>query len=355
MKIDLDNLDLVAKIDRSDMIGAVNHFPDAFERRTDEMVGELRGGRSGIRSLVLMGMGGSASAGDVVLDWLRDELKIPALVHREPGLPGFVNHGTLFVGISYSGNTSETLNAFRAANSRRAHVIGVGTGGKLSDLCSQLRAPFLEVEPALAPRAALGQLIVAAASVLENLGLVRSAVREMSEVSGELTGLRRQFRVQTPLKRNPAKRLAFNLLDHFIVLYSLQRMSSVARRFKNQLAENSKELAKYDILPEACHNGIEAWRGSTRSMLPVIIRDRDESAFEHSMVEAFKSTISSVAKARPMDVRLPGRGRLTRLLSPIFFLDYVSVYLAILKKIDPTPTELIEEYKSRLASRRGRQ
>src|SRR5881398_3462532 len=232
MKIDLDNLDLVAKIDRSDMIGAVNHFPDAFKRRTDEMVGELRRGRSGIRSLVLMGMGGSASAGDVVLDWLRDELKIPALVHREPGLPGFVNHGTLFVEISYSGNTSETLNAFRAANSRRALVIGVGTGGKLSDLCSQLRAPFLEVEPALAPRAALGQLIVAAASVLENLGLVRSAVREMSEVSGELTGLRRQFRVQTPLKRNPAKRLATDLLYHFIVLYSLQRMSSVARRLR---------------------------------------------------------------------------------------------------------------------------
>ena len=149
MKIDLDNLDLVAKIDRSDMIGAVNHFPDAFKRRTDEMVGELRGGRSGIRSLVLMGMGGSASAGDVVLDWLRDELKIPALVHREPGLPGFVNHGTLFVGISYSGNTSETLKAFRAANSRRAHVIGVGTGGKLSDLCSQLGAPFLEVNQPL--------------------------------------------------------------------------------------------------------------------------------------------------------------------------------------------------------------
>ncbi len=331
MKIDLDNLDLVAKIDRSDMIGAVNHFPDAFKRRTDEMAGELRGGRSGIRSLVLMGMGGSASAGDVVLDWLRDELKIPALVHREPGLPGFVNHGTLFVGISYSGNTSETLN-----------------------LCSQLGAPFLEVELALAPRAALGQLIVAAASVLENLGLVRSAVREMSEVGAELTGLSRQFRVQTPLEKNPAKRLATNLLDHFIVLYSLQRMSSVARRFKNQLAENSKELAKYDILPEACHNGMEAWRGSTRSMLPVILRDGDESAFERSIVEAFKSTISSVAKAHPMDVRLPGRGRLARLLSPIFFLDYVSVYLAILKRIDPTPTELIEEYKSRLASRRGR-
>src|SRR5207247_10766698 len=145
------------------------------------------------------------------------------------------------------------------------------------------------------------------------------------------TGLRRQFRVQTPLKRNPAKRLATDLRYHVVVLYSLQRISSGARRFKNQLAENSKELAKYDILPEACHNGIEAWRGSTRSMLPVIIRDRDESAFERSIVEAFKSTISSVAKARPMDVRLPGRGRLTTLLSPIFYLDYVSIYLSMLK------------------------
>src|SRR5207247_5435974 len=129
MKIDLDNLDLVAKIDRSDMIGAVNHFPDAFKRRTDEMVGELRRGRSGIRSLVLMGMGGSASAGDVVLDWLRDELKIPALVHREPGLPGFVNHGTLFGGIGYSGNTEGRLKGCGGGKSGREQVMGVGRGG----------------------------------------------------------------------------------------------------------------------------------------------------------------------------------------------------------------------------------
>ncbi len=57
MKIDLDNLDLVARIDRSDMIGAVERFPDAFVGRVDETVGEVKGGRVGIRSLVLMGMG----------------------------------------------------------------------------------------------------------------------------------------------------------------------------------------------------------------------------------------------------------------------------------------------------------
>src|SRR5204863_656607 len=163
--------------------------------------------------------------------------------------------------------------------------------------------------------------------------LVRSTKRERSMAAQELVRIRRRCRVETPLADNPAKSLAEKLVGHLLVIYSLQRMSSVARRFKNQLAENSKELAKYDILPEACHIGIEAWRGSTRSMLPVIIRDGDESAFERSIVEAFTSTISSVAKARPVDVRLPGRGRLTRLLSPIFFLDYVSVYLAILKKI----------------------
>jgi glucose/mannose-6-phosphate isomerase len=347
MKIDLDNLDLMSRIDRSNMVGAVDRFPDAFKRRTNDLVGELKERRPAIRSLVLMGMGGSASAGDVVLDWLRGELKVPALVHREPGLPGFVNSRTMFVAISYSGNTSETLAAFRAARKRRAHIIGVGTGGKLRDMCSQFDAPFVEVESALAPRAALSQLIVAATCVLENFGVVASTFREMSETGRELAGLRSRFRVQTPLERNPAKRLATKLLDHFIVLYSLQRMSSVARRFKNQLAENSKEVAKYDALPEACHNEIEAWHGSTSRMLPILIRDEGESTFEHSIVEAFRSTISSVARPGPIDVRLSGRGRLSTLLSPIFFLDYVSVYLAMLKKVDPTPTELIAEYKRR--------
>jgi glucose/mannose-6-phosphate isomerase len=295
-----------------------------------------------------MGMGGSASAADVVLDWLRAALPIPALVHREPGLPSFVNSRTLFIALSYSGETSETLAAFREAKKRRSSLVGIGHGGSLASFCSDFKAPYIQVEASLAPRAALGQLIVAAAVALEKADLIRSTSREMSKAARELVRIRRRCRIETPLEDNPAKGLALRLLGHFPVLYALQRMSSVARRFKNQLAENSKLLAKYDLLPEGGHNEVEAWHEGD-NLLPVIIRDAQETAVERSILRAFRTTISSASRCHPLEVSVAARGNLSKLLSPILLLDYVSVYLAMLRRIDPTPNTLINEYKKRMS------
>src|SRR5256886_16049674 len=264
MPVDLDDLKLLSKIDRSNMIGAIDRFPDVFLRSRDEVGVSLTKTKSSFQSLVLMGMGGSASAADVVLDWLKRSLSIPSVVHREPGLPGFVSSRTLFIALSYSGETAETLAAFREAKSRGSTLVGIGHGGSLASLCHRFNAPFVEVEASLAPRAALGQLIVAAAIALENAKLIRSTTRETSKAAQELVRLRRRCRIENPLKDNPAKSLDVRMLGQLPVVYSLQRMSSVARRFKNQLAENSKLLAKYDLLPEAGHNEGEAWRERDR-------------------------------------------------------------------------------------------
>ena len=349
MPVDLDNVRQLSKIDRSDMIGAVDRFPDPFLRPRDESEVPLREAKSKFQSLVLMGMGGSASAADVVLDWLRAALSIPAFVHREPGLPSFVNSRTLFIALSYSGETSETLAAFREAKKRGSSLVGIGHGGSLAAICSSFRAPYFRVETSLAPRAALSQLIVAAAVTLEEANLIRSTRREMSDVAQTLVRLRRRYRVDTPLKDNPAKSLALELLGHLPVLYALQRMSSVARRFKNQLAENSKLLAKYDLLPEAGHNEVEAWHEKD-NLLPVFIRHTGESRLERSIIRAFRATISYASRSHPLEIRVAASGNLSTLVSPILLLDYVSVYLAMLRRIDPTPNVLINEYKKKMNS-----
>jgi len=348
MPVDLDDVKQLSKIDQSNMMAAVDRFPDIFLGPRNEPQVSLKEVRSSFKSVVLMGMGGSASAADVVLDWLRAALPIPALVHREPELPSFVNSRTLFIALSYSGETSETLAAFREAKKRGSSLVGIGHGGSLASFCSNFQAPYIRVDASLAPRAALGQLIVAAAVALEKADLIRSTSRERSKAARELVRIRRRCRVETPIEDNPAKGLALKLLGHLPVLYALQRMSSVARRFKNQLAENSKLLAKYDLLPEGGHNEVEAWH-ERDNLLPVIIRDAQETAVERSILRAFRTTISSASRAHPLEVRVAARGNLSKLLSPILLLDYVSVYLAMLRRIDPTPNTLINEYKKRMS------
>src|SRR5436853_4892306 len=211
MHVDLDDLKLLAKIDPSNMVGAVDRFNDGFLRSRDEWDIVLKT-RSSIQSVVLMGMGGSASAADVVLDWLKTALPVPALVHREPGLPAFVDARTLFIAMSYSGETSETLAAFQAAKNRGSSLVGIGHGGSLASFCYRFKAPFIRVEASLAPRAALGQLIVSAAIALENANLIRSTTREISKAAQELVRIRRRCRIETPVADNPAKSLAVKLL-----------------------------------------------------------------------------------------------------------------------------------------------
>src|SRR5207245_7066620 len=109
---------------------------------------------------------------------------------------------------------------------------------------------------------------------------------------------------------------------------------------------SSKSLENCELLREAGQNAVQAWR-EREPMLPVIIRDGQATSFERSIVRAFRGTISSASRSHPLDVRVASRGSLSRLLSPIFFLDYVSVYLAMLRRVDPTPTDLINEYKKR--------
>ena len=135
MPVDLDDLKLLSKIDRSNMMSAVDRFSDIFLRSRDEAEVSVTKTKGSFQSLVLMGMGGSASAADVVLDWLKGSLPIPALVHREPGLPAFVNSRTLFIALSYSGETSETLAAFREAKNRGSSLVGIRHGGSLASFC----------------------------------------------------------------------------------------------------------------------------------------------------------------------------------------------------------------------------
>ncbi len=345
----LDNRKTIERCDPKDMLGAVERFPEYMISQLQDY--SRRGTRfphSELGSLVFMGMGGSASAGDLILDWLGNRISVPAIVQRDTVLPRFVGSGTLFVALSYSGDTSETLTAFREARRRGSSLVAIGTGGKLRKLSEGWNVPFLEVGSAPAPRAALGQMVVASAATLNNCGLVNDQKSEIELAAQELRQLSRKIQRQVDLDGNPAKRLALSLKSRLPTVFAFRRMASVARRFKNQLAENSKVFAKYSLLPEAAHNEIEAWHNQRFPLVPVFVRDHSESDLERDMLQRFRSTITTAGQIAPEQVRLKAQTRLGSLLSPILYLDFVSVYLAILRGIDPAGTPWIERYKARI-------
>ncbi len=342
----LDKPQLLARSDAGDMLGAVYRFanpflePESFQAAKVEKADAANG-------LVFVGMGGSASAGDVLLDWLRDEIKTYSLVSREPRIPKFADQKTLVVCFSYSGETWETLQAFEDASRRGCRLAAVGSGGRLGEACGIKEVPFFRVGSGQAPRAALGQMIVAGSSALQHMGAVGGVRQRLLKAGRELAELRKNLKPDVSSSDNKAKEFAFLLKGKMPAIYAFQRMSSVARRFKNQLAENSKVVAKYELLPEAGHNEVESWGSPDKSYLPLLIRDSRETAEEKMLARAFRLTIVGAGKTRPLEVRLRAETELGRLLAPILFLDYVSCYLALLRKVDPSPTLRIREYKRR--------
>src|SRR5262249_11923933 len=134
----LDDAKRTARIDRGDMLGSVYRMADPFLKGRQVAPRYDRALKT-VDSLLFVGMGGSASAGDLLADWLVSKLQLPLMVSRGPHLPRGINSKTLLVFLSYSGETWETLAALRQALRIGCPLIGVGSGGLMSNLLQRRR------------------------------------------------------------------------------------------------------------------------------------------------------------------------------------------------------------------------
>ncbi len=122
----------------------------------------------------------------------------------------------------------------------------------------------------------------------------------------------------------------------------------VARRWKTQLNENAKVAAFASELPEANHNEIEGWEHGRElgSLSAVFLEDPD--AHPRSSA-ASSSTPTALERAGAPVARVGARGEtpVARVLSLVMLGDLVSVRLAELGGVEPTPVEAIERFKVR--------
>jgi glucose/mannose-6-phosphate isomerase len=353
----LDRLETVKRLDRFDMLGklkeAPRYIPDALTRLSQI---ELKAYGLKYDSVVIGGLGGSAIGGDVLRDWLSSEIDVPIVVNRGYGLPAFVGERTLLVAVSYSGNTFETLNQFDEALKRRCAVYAVTSGGELEKKCLSYDVPLLKVPAGLPPRIALPYLFASLAYVmwLEDLITGLTELRKASQAMEKLDG---RIGFHVPSESNPCKRLALSLKGKVPVILGLDRFSSVARRFKTQLNENCKVQARYELIPELCHNEVESFKptGLTQTSMDsesayLLMRSKVESEVESTAFETLKETLKRMGIKDVYEIWGVG-GVLESILTTIYTVDYLTYYMAILREVDPTPVEIIEAFKASFKKR----
>lgn len=298
--------------------------------------------------LVVCGMGGSAIAGDLLSGYLAPRSPVPIIVVRGYELPGFVGPRTVVIAASYSGATEETLSAVGQAERAGATVFAITSGGPLAQAAR--RAGVL-VPGGLVPRAALGYMLLPMLAVLERWNLVGPCGQEVEEAAAVLETFAADCARDVPALRNPAKRLAEQLADRFPAVYAASpALAAAARRWKTQFNENSKTLATWNAFPELNHNEAVGWGApsplSGQVAVVVLLDGTEPPRLAHRI--RFTTDLALGGAAGVHEVRARGSGRLARLLSLVLMGDLVSVYLAYLRGVDPTPTEVIETIKQRL-------
>jgi len=357
----LDRIGEIKKIDKSDMLGQCIKTPqysrDVVERAERiELPAKVNISRKVSikykkpRHIVITGMGGSAIGGEILKDWLRDELPIPIEISRDYTLPAYANKDTLVFAISHSGETEETLSSFVDALHKKCMTVSITSGGHLLSFSKKLNLPFVQIPEGLPPRAAIPYLFFPLPILLEKIGVLFNVKEEVDETIRIMKTLGETNSPKIPVKNNLAKKLALELIGTVPVVYGFKQYNAIAHRLKTQFNENSKVVSRYDVFPELNHNEVVGWEAPealTKHFSVIIIRDHNESSEIRRRIDATKSLALKGAK-KVLEIYASGDGKLAKMFSVLHIGDFVSVYLAILQKKDPTPVETISAIKEEI-------
>jgi glucose/mannose-6-phosphate isomerase len=337
-------------LDTLGMFEATAGFPEQVAEAVDRSSG-LDGlpDREYVENVVVLGMGGSGIAGDVMVSVAGPFLPVPVVVVKSYALPDFVGAGSLVFAVSFSGDTEETVEAAGEAASAGASLVAVTSGGELGKLAEEWGAPTVRVPGSIPqPRAALGAMAVPPLVVLEEIGLFPGASQWVALAVEQLTRRRDALLGPSSLADDVASRIGRTIP----LVYGAHSLGATAAlRWKTQVNENTKSPAFANVVPELCHNEIAGWGqlgDVTRQLVTAVVLRHDA---EHPQVVRRIGLLSELireAVADVVEVRAQGEGDLAQLLDLMMVGDFVSLRLAAREGIDPGPVPVLDEMKRRL-------
>lgn len=334
----------ISRVDRSGVYSSYEEWPAQAKRgyavRVD--VPERAPGRG-----IVLGMGGSASAGDIISGWLTSREGTDVSVMKG-SVPKSDMRGSLAIACSASGGTLETIQMMEAAKRQGATVVAISSGGVLMEKAFAEGIPHIEAPKAKAPRYMLPFMLFACLKVIVSaFGITADA--EVSEAQEVMADTWESVRAEVPLSRNPAKKAASAMGGSVPKAYGTRLTRGVGVRFCNAVNENAKANAFFEEVPEAMHNDVETWEAPDRRFTPVILRCSGDDATVSARLGWFASAIARKG-ADVLEVGGEGRAPLAQLVSMAYKLDMASYYLAISRGVDPLPTKLLTSLRRRLGS-----
>ncbi len=303
---------------------------------------------SKIKNIIVSGLGGSAISGDLMVNFLQNEITLPMQVNRNYSLPNYANESTLLLASSYSGNTEETISVLNEALKRKCQIICLTTGGTVKEIADREKLPTVILQKGFQPRYSLGLSFFSLLKVLQTLRLVTTS----QEIIDKTILLWKKRGEEFSTENNYSFQAAEKLVGFLPVIYSTADLtSSVGNRFKCQINENSKMHAFHNAFPELNHNEIIGWETYDERVAKLKAVFIEEVTTHVQIKKRFAITSELLTKAGVEIISLSSAEASfqERLLDLIYLADWISYFLAIQRGKDPSEIEYIHLLKKRLA------
>jgi len=351
--MNLDDLDRFKQLDTLNMIGEIDNLPDqlgfAYQLGLKHDLPDWKD----FKLVVIAGMCGSAIGADLLASYCASLAPIPVFVQRDYGLPLFARGPeTLVVCSSHSGNTEETLDAFGAARKAKCRIVAVSTGGELAKRATENNIPVWTFDHAGQPRAAVGFSFGLLLAMFQRLGFIPDQKEALEDAIASMKRSQPRLQPDVPAVKNPAKRYAGQLMGRWVTIVASGVLSAVARRWKGQLNEITKAGANFEILPEADHNTLAGTMHPQEVLNPhtMTLFLRAPSDHPRNRLRSDLTRKAFMLEGMNTDfVNARGRTPLAQMWTMILFGDYVAYYLAMGYGVDPTPVEVLEDFKRSMA------
>ena len=297
-----------------------------------------------IDNIIITGLGGSAICGDILRNFLRNELDVPLAINRTYDLPRYAKENTLVIVSSYSGNTEETIAALKSAIEKKCLIAAMTTGGEIEKQVRENKICTAKLQAGFQPRYALYSSFFTLLRIMQELNIIGCQDSIVADIINLLKNLSNEWGDES----GDAFKFAASIKGCIPVIYSVTDINdSAGKRFKAELNENSKVHAWAGEYPEMNHNEIVGWESVKESGLKyktITIIDDDFPQRIKKRIEIMNDLLGKEG-IDILSIKGKSISFKERLIEVIYFCDWVSYYLALLNKKNPGEIDFIHTLK----------
>lgn len=320
----------------------IENFPNQLREALDIANAAKLSPKQNIQNIVITGLGGSGIGGTIISELVSDTCNVPVLSNNDYFLPEFVNPNTLVIISSYSGNTEETLEAMQQALTKKAQIICVTSGGKVEELAKQNNLDVIKIPGGNPPRSCIGYSLVQLIKIFTHYNFAPASL--LNDIKNSIALLENENSNITI----QAKHIAQILVNKIPVIYSLGSCEGVSVRFRQQINENSKMLCWHHVFPEMNHNELVGWTTKNEDIAVVTFRTSYDYKRTEKRYEVCKSVFEKYSSG-VTDITAKGNSKAEQFIYLINIGDWISVFIAEIRGIDPVEVNIIDHLKKELS------